>query len=82
VPDEDDFAQILVLQDVDDVVNVHLETDLCASEVTTFAESSQCGSEHEVAARAQKRYDLLPEPRSVPGRVDQDEDFWFHTLRP
>src|SRR5262249_13963071 len=81
VPDEDDVAQILVLQHVDDVGDVHVEADLSASEMTPFAETRQRRREHWVPLLTEKRDDLLPEPPSVPGRVNQNEDFRFHSLR-
>jgi hypothetical protein len=81
VADKNDVPQILVLQHVDDVSDVHFEADLGASEMTPFAESSQRGSEHEVPSLLQQRHDFLPEPRAMPGRVNKDEDFRIHTLR-
>ena len=50
--------------------------------MTPFAETGQRRSEHEVPSLPQKRHDFLPEPRAVPGRMNQDEDFRIHTLRP
>ena len=49
--------------------------------MTPFAQARQRRREHEVPPLSQKRHDFLPEPGAVPGRVNQDEDFRFHTLR-
>ena len=80
--DEDDVAQVFVLQHVADVVDVHVEADVSSGEMTPFAETGQRWSEHKVPMLAQKRHDFLPEPCSVPGRVYQNEDFRIHALRP
>jgi hypothetical protein len=79
--DENDVAEILVFQNVDDVSDVGLETDLRASEMAPLAESSQRGGGHKVPFVAQKRRDLLPEPGPVPCRVNEDERLRIHGLR-
>jgi hypothetical protein len=80
VSDEDDLAQFLMLQDVDDVGDVDVEADLGASEMPAFAESGQRGCDDRVASLREKRRKLLPEPRAMPGRVNQDERFRIHSL--
>ena len=86
--DEYHVPEIFVLQDVDDVGHVGLETDFGASKVASLAESGERGSGDEVLggsrgvpSLAQERHDLLPEPGSVPCRVNEDERLRSHRLR-
>jgi hypothetical protein len=48
VADEDDVAQVLVLQHVADVVDVHVEVDVSSGEMIPFAETGQSRGEHQV----------------------------------
>src|SRR5262245_1012644 len=73
VPDQNDTAQILVLQEIDDVLDMDVETNVGASEMCAFAKAGEGGRINIVAARTQKRSYFLPTPAPKPGRMNQDE---------
>ena len=80
VPEEHNVAEILILQHIDNVVDVHVESDLGASEMAAFAEPRQCRSDDVVTALPQERGDFPPAPRPVPRGMYQDEHSLFHVL--
>src|SRR5262249_6012499 len=82
VPDQDDTAQILVLQEIDDVLDMNVEADVGASEMRALAEAGESGGINIVAAPTQQRGYFLPTPATKPGWMNQHESPFVAGLRP
>jgi hypothetical protein len=70
-----DVVQRLQRQHVDDIGDMDVKADVRASEMAAFAKSGQRRREDAVPSFRQKRNHFLPEPRAVPGRMNEDECF-------
>ncbi len=73
VADQDDVAQVLVLQHVDDVGDEVVEVDGRAGEVDALAEAGAGRGVDVVAGRPQQRRDRVPDEGAGPLAGDQDE---------
>ena len=72
VTDEDHVAQIVVVHDGDDVVDVGVEVDAGVQHVRAFAEAGQRRCVHVVPRVAQQPGDALVAPAAVRAAVDEN----------
>src|SRR5580765_2603486 len=73
VADEHHLAQVLHLEEPDDILHVHVEVDVGAREVRALAKPGEGGPEYIVTSVPQDGCDKAPFPTAGPGAVHQNE---------
>jgi hypothetical protein len=73
VTNQDHVAQVLEMQQVDDLRDVTVKVDVGCEQVRTLAETGQRRRVHLVSVRSQQPSDRLVAPAAVAAAVNQDE---------